>query len=107
MDLMLIRKLLKGHSKTPKEAFSLDTGLLPIRYLAIKRRLMYLHNILTKPKSELINKVYEVQKAVFTNKDWFNIVKENRSELGILLTDEQISIMSKEKYKSIVDKAVT
>ena len=106
VDLMLIRKLLKGHSKTPKEAFFLDTGLLPIRYLAIKRRLMYLHNILTKPKSELINKVYEVQKAVFTNKDWFNIVKENRSKLGILLTDEQISIMSKEKYKSIVDKAV-
>ena len=67
---------------------------------------MYLHNILTKPKSELINKVYEVQKAVFTNKDWFNIVKENRSELGISLSDEQISTMSKEKYKSIVSKAV-
>ena len=106
VDLMLLRKLLKAHSKTPKEAFFLETGVLPIKYIAVKRRLMYLHNILTKPKTELINKVYEVQKAVFTNKDWFNLVKGNRTELGISLTDEQISVMSKDRYKAVVSKAV-
>ena len=106
VDLMLLRKIVKGHSKTPKEAFFLETGLLPIKYVAIKRRLMYLHNILTKPKTELIRKVYEVQKQLFTTKDWFNLVKENRIELGISLTDYQISVMSKDRFKEIVNKAV-
>ena len=106
VDLMLLRKLLKGHSKTPKEAFFLECGLLPIKFVAIKRRLMYLHNILTKPKSELISRVYEVQKSVFTKNDWYNLVKENRNELGIPLTDEEISVMSKDRFKSIVNKAV-
>ena len=67
---------------------------------------MCLHNILTKPKTELINKVYEVQKSIFTNKDWFNLVKGNRTEMGISLTDEQISVMSKDRYKAVVSKAV-
>ena len=31
VDLMILRKLLKGHSKTPKEAFFLECGLLPIK----------------------------------------------------------------------------
>ena len=60
VDLMLLRKTLKGHSKTPKEAFFLETGLLPIKYVAIQRRLMYLHTILSRPESELIRKVYQV-----------------------------------------------
>ena len=106
--ILLIPKhfILKGHSKTPKAAFFLECGFLPIKFVAIKRRLMYLHNILTKPKSELISKVYEVQKSVFTKNDWYNLVKENRNELGIPLTDEEISVMSKDRFKSIVNKAV-
>ena len=103
VDLMLLRKLLKGHSKTPKEAFFLECSLLPIKFVAIKKRLMYLHNILTKPKSELISKVYEVHKSVFTT---YNLANENRNELGIPLTDEEISVMSKDRFKAIVNKAV-
>ena len=65
-----------------------------------------MHNILTKPKSELISKVYEVQKSVFTRNDWYNLVNENRNELGIPFTDEEISVMSKDRFKAIVNKAV-
>ena len=50
VDLMLLRKIVKGHSKTPKEASFLEAGLLPIKCVAIKRRLMYLHNILETMK---------------------------------------------------------
>ena len=48
IDLMFIRKLVKGHSKTAKEAFYLETGLLPIRFVMMKRRIMYLHHILQR-----------------------------------------------------------
>ena len=85
VDLMLIRKLVKGHSKAPKETFFMETGLLPIKFV----RLMYLHNIVSKSKSELIRKVYEVQKTLFTKNDWCNLVQENKEELQINLTDDR------------------
>ena len=75
IDLMLIRNLLKGHSKTAKEAFYLETGLIPIRFIVMKRRVMYLHHILHRQESELIRKVYEVQKYVPTKNDWFGVVR--------------------------------
>ena len=106
VDLMLIRKLLKGHSKAPKETFFIETGLLPTKFVIMKRRIMYLHNILIKPKSELIRKVYEVQKSLFTKHDWYNLVMQNRNELQITQTDEQIGKMSKERFSSIVTKAI-
>ena len=106
IDLMLLRKIIKGHSKTPKEAFFLETGLLHIKFVAIKRRLMYLHTILSKPETELIRKVYQVQKSLPTSKDWFEIVSEDRKNLEINLSDEQISGMKKEKFRLVVTKSV-
>ena len=35
-DIMLVRNLLKGHSKTAKEAFYLEKGLLEIKYIILK-----------------------------------------------------------------------
>ena len=67
---------------------------------------MYLHNILTKPKNELIRKVYEIQKILPTKIDWHQIISEDENKLGLNISDEQISKMSKEKFKSIVVKAV-
>ena len=106
VDLMLIRKLLKGHSKATKESFHMETGLLPIRFVIMKRRLMYLFNILRKPKSELIRKVYDVQKTIKTKNDWYNIVQENKIYLEISQSDEEIGKMSKERFKLIVRKSV-
>ena len=103
---MLLRKIIKGHSKTPKEAFFLETGLLPIKFVAIKRRLMYLHTILSKPETELIRKVYEVQKSLPTSKDWYELVSEDRQNLGINLSDKQISDMKKDRFRTVVSKAV-
>ena len=106
IDTHFLRKVLKCHSKTPTEALYLETGLLPIRYVAIQRRLMYLHNILKKPENELIRKVYEIQKLLPTKNDWYQIVQEDRNKLGLSLSDEQISVMSKIKFKTIVVEAV-
>ena len=106
IDTHFLRKVLKCHSKTPTEALYLETGLLPIRYVAIQRRLMYLHNILKKPENELIRKVYRIQKLLPTKNDWYQIVQEDRNKLGLSLSDEQISVMSKIKFKTIVVEAV-
>ena len=106
IDLMLMRKLVKGHSKTAKEAFFMEAGLVPIRFIIMKRRLMYLHNILVKPETELIRKVLEVQKNIITKNDWYSLVQQNKVDLNIPFSDEDISKMSKDRFKSIVSKAV-
>ena len=106
IDLMFLRKLTKGHSKTAKEAFHMETGLLPIRFVCTKRRVMYLHNILTKPKKEMICKFYDVQKNIHTKNDWYALVQKNLQELDINLSEENISKMSKDGFRSLVEIAV-
>ena len=66
-DLMLLRQDFQAPSGTPKESFYLETGAIPVRFVIIGRRLMFLWSILQKDDSELVRKVYNAQK-VFTPK---------------------------------------
>ena len=43
IDEDLLRRLLKAHSKIPKEVLYLETGSLPIRFILKSRRIMYLN----------------------------------------------------------------
>ena len=67
---------------------------------------MYLYTILSKPKSEIISKFYEVQKNVFTKDDCYNLVQKTKKNVLISQTDEEISKMSKDRFKTIVNQAV-
>ena len=106
IDLMLIRKLVNGHSKAPKEAFFMEAGLVPVRFVMMKRRMMYLHNLLSKQRTELIRNFYEVQKDIRTKHDWYELAQQNKAELKIAQSDEQISEMKEEQFRNLVTKAV-
>lgn len=106
IDLMLLKKLTNGHSKTAKEAFYLETGSLPLKYICMKRRLMYLHTILKRSETEITRKVYNVQKMIRTKGDWFGLVIQNREELMMSHTDEEISNMSKDRFRILVNSLV-
>ena len=54
----------------------IECGLLPIKFVLMKRRMMYLHNIFRISKSELIRKVYGAQKYIPTKKDWLELLAE-------------------------------
>ena len=105
-DIMLVRKLLKGHSKTAKEAFYLETGLLEIKYIILKRKFMYLWHLLHTNSKELIKKVYDTQKLIPTKGDWVETVSKERYELNITESDEEIAKMSKDRFNTIVTKAI-
>ena len=51
-----------AHSKTPKEFLYRETAAHPLKYILSSRRIMYLLNILSRDKKELVKRVYEVQK---------------------------------------------
>ena len=76
------------------------------RFIVSKRRLFYLWNILRHEKDELISKVYNTQKVFETKSDWCRMLKNEREKYSIEETDEEISKMSKYKFKSLVNKKV-
>ena len=48
IDEILMRKILKTPANTCKEALFLETGCLPVKYIIMKRRLMYLQQIVKR-----------------------------------------------------------
>ena len=57
IDEDLLRRLLKAHSKIPKEVLYLETGSLPIRFILKCRRILYLQTILKRHPEELIREI--------------------------------------------------
>ena len=53
----LLRRILKIHSKTPKEFLYLETGSTPIKWILKQRRVNYLKHILALEDSEIVKKV--------------------------------------------------
>ena len=106
VDEYLLRKLLNAHSKTAKETLYLETGTKPLRFIIKQRRLMYLHHILTREENELIKRVYKSQLIKPTKNDWVNTISNDKKEMGINLTDEQIKSYSKKKFKKFVKQKI-
>ena len=77
VDEFLLRSIFKAHSKTPLKFLHLETGTVPLRYIIASRRINYLQNILSKPESELIHRVYEAQKLKTCTGDWIEVVRKD------------------------------
>ena len=106
VDKALLRGLLSAHAKTPLEALYLETNCLPIRFILKSRRILYLHNILQKNESELIRRVYEAQKDDPTPGDFCELVKDDCIDIGLNLSDEDISKHKKKEFQKLVKKKV-
>ena len=78
VDEVLLRGLLNVHSKIPLEALFLETSCIPIRFILVSRRLMYLYTILQRNPDEMIRKVYEVQKVNTGPGDFCELVEEDK-----------------------------
>ena len=105
-DNELMRKIFNSHSKTACELFWLETGKIPIRYIIAKRRFMYLWQIVRQNEEQLLKKGYNAQKLRPTKGDWFKMIQEEKIKFGIDETDDQISKLSKNKFKRIIEKKV-
>ena len=105
-DLNLLRRIFEVPVSCPKEMLYLETGCLPVSYMIVIRRLMYLHYILHEDESSLIYKFFQSQLRTPLKGDWVLEVQKNLSEYKISTTFEEIKKMSEEKFKKQVKKAV-
>ena len=99
VDEALLRGLLKAHSKVPIEAFHLETGTIPIRFILKSRRLCYLHNILRRDSEELVREIYDAQKDDPVEGDFCKLVQKDADDISLNLTEDQIMIMKEKEYK--------
>ena len=105
IDLMLIKKILNAHGMTAYEAFFLEAGIMPIKFILSKRRLLCLWNILNRNDNELLKRFYHTQKLFRTKNDWVELVEQDKEDFGIHISDDEISKMKESKFKSLVNKS--
>ena len=106
IDEHLLKKILSIPSKSPSYSLYVDTGALKIPHILMTRRLMFLHHILTRNKKELISRVYYAQKRSPAKNDWFLTVQKDKEEAGILLSDDIIKSMKKNKFRDYVKERI-
>ena len=105
-DISIMQSIFNSQRNTVREAYYLETGKIQIRYIIAKRRFMFLHHILTRDTSELINKVYHTQQLIKTKYDWYDLMQSEKNKYNIELSDAEISVMSKNKFKKYVELKV-
>ena len=101
-DLHYFKKLFGAHCHTAKEAFYLETGKLPIKFLIMKRRLMYWRHIINSNSDGLLLKFYKIQKACPVRNDWVSQIEMDKTEINLQLTDEEVIGLSKWKFKKLL-----
>ena len=106
VDEYLLRSLVKGHSKTPLEFLYLEAGAMPISFIIICRRLMYLQTIIKRPEHELVRRVYAAQKSEPIKGDFYNLVQDDFEILGEKYNEEYLLQKSKNAFKNEIKAKV-
>ena len=106
-DESLIRKILGCSRQVPSELLYLSLGILPIRYLIMIRRIMYLHHILQQRNCQtLLYQFFEAQCNVPKNKDWVTQVKSDLTEIEMTQDFNKIEFLTENKLQKIVKEKV-
>ena len=106
VDTMLFKSVFQTPRSTPIAAYFLETGAIPIRFILKGRRLMYLWTILQKDDEDLVSKVFKAQKLFPVKDDFINQIKEDKEDIGLNLEDEDIKLMKKSKFKTLVKEKI-
>ena len=101
-DKDLFARVLGVPSTCSSEAFYLETGVLPIKFILQGRRLMYYRDLLRKSESELVKKFFDTQKKFTSKNDWIIQVQNDLKDLNIDKTEEEIIKMTKYSYKKLI-----
>ena len=106
VDKGLWCQLLEVARTVPYDLLCMELGIEPLRYIIMRRRLIYLQHVLKQKETSLVKQVLKTQMINPKKKDWIYTVKENMKHLDIKLTFENIQLMSKESYKKLIKNKI-
>ena len=79
----------------------LELGLILIRYVLMLKLLQFLHYFIKQDKESMLGKVFRVLQADSRKGDFVDISSRDKTELDIVMTDEEIEAMSKLQWKQL------
>jgi hypothetical protein len=101
-DEILLSKILESDSNTSNTFKYLELEIYPLRFEIMKRKLLFLQYILQQDKESMIFKVFKATCENPTKNDFVKCCQKYLDCLDIQLTFEEISAMSKYKFKQLV-----
>ena len=90
----------------PTAALYLELGTLPINCETEIRQLLFLKKILDENENDPVSQVYREMIKYDFESNWTNNVLDLRVKYSLPLNDENIRLLSKEVWKSMVKKQV-
>ena len=107
IQLKFIKRIFHAPTSTSNPLTFLETGSLPIEQEIHTKQLTFLYHILMLQKDDPVKITYQQQLKYEVAPNWGNEVKTARHQYGIEETDEEILLLSKEKWKRLVKEKVT
>ena len=105
-QLKFLKRIFHAPSSTPNAITFLETGTLPVIHEINIRRLNFLYHILTLEEKDPVKSVYEQQLEYECEPNWANDMIEVKAKYEIWSSNEEITTMSKERWKRLVKKQV-
>ena len=102
VDNQLLRKILNAHSKTSNAFLHLETGTMPLKYIISSRRLNYLHNILSREKTDLVSRIFHAQSESPLEGDFVKLVEKDFELINESFNKTLITSMTKKQFKKWV-----
>ena len=99
LDHQLIRRALQINSKQSTVLMMLELGITSVKYILLKKRLMFLHHILISSDTSLIKLVFNEQLKSPLKNDYVTLINKDMKQIQLNLSFEDISTISKLKFK--------
>ena len=80
----------------------LELGIVYIKYILMKKLLMYFFHLLNSPPESICKQVFLEQCKSPLKQDWTQLVKNVMMSLKIELSFDQIKSFSKKKFKILI-----
>ena len=107
IDELTMLKLLSAPHTTPRVMLFLELGSMPLRYVIMQRRLMFLHYLLNENEDTLVSKFFHSQNRNQLKEDWCLTVKFDLISIGLnKYTYKEIREMTKLSFAKLVKQAV-
>ena len=106
VDKYLWCNLLEVARTVPYDLICLELGLEPIRFIIMRRRLMYLQHIMKQKETSLIKNFFLTQMKSLKKKDWGKTIIEDLKYLEINITYTQIEHIPIETFKNMVKNQI-
>ena len=84
--------------------YYLEFGILPAKYVILKKRLKYLKYILDEDIESMIRRVYEEQKNESIKGDFSYLTKSDLDELKMKITEDDIIKHTKASWNKLINQ---